>query len=178
MKLKRKKIKGDRMKEIPYKSKISPKMRSLIIIISLFFIGIVLGIIISNLSIGIINDIIEKLKLEINAKNMRYLTNILSISFTLLCINIVLLLTLLWLYIDSYRKTKSSFMLGLTFFIGVLLVRSLLSLSTMFALFTQYVKALPTIWTIIGDTGYGSFSFFLNIFEIIALTILLYLSME
>ena len=41
-------------------------------------------------------------------------------------INILLLLSLLFIYISSFRKTKSSFTLGLVFFIGVLLVQRLL----------------------------------------------------
>jgi|GEM_PF-3242135 len=41
-------------------------------------------------------------------------------------VNVVLLFALLLIYISSYRKTKSSFTLGLVFFIGVLLLQRLL----------------------------------------------------
>ena len=95
------------------------------------------------------------------------------------CVDIILLLGILWIYLDSYRKTKSSFMLGLTFFIGVLFTRSIVTLVTIHSLFIEYVRAIPVLTKafVIGG-GFGTFSFFLNIFEIIAISILLYLSME
>jgi len=41
-------------------------------------------------------------------------------------LNIVLLLVLLILYLNSFVKTKSSFTLGLVFFIGVLLIQKII----------------------------------------------------
>ncbi len=41
-------------------------------------------------------------------------------------LNIALLLTLLIIYLNSYLKTKSSFTLGLVFFIGVLFVQKIM----------------------------------------------------
>ncbi|MBC7128644.1 MAG: hypothetical protein H5T45_02810 [Thermoplasmatales archaeon] len=66
-------------------------------------------------------------------------------------INLVLLLALLLIYINSFLKTKSSFMLGLVFFIGVLLVQRFLSF---------YFPSMP------------------HLFETLALIILLILSLE
>jgi len=66
-------------------------------------------------------------------------------------LNIVLLLALLILYLNSFMKTKSSFTLGLVFFIGVLLVQRIM-------LFF--------------------FPFIPHLFETLALIILLVLSLE
>ncbi|MBC7081378.1 MAG: hypothetical protein H5T44_03950 [Thermoplasmatales archaeon] len=66
-------------------------------------------------------------------------------------INLVLLLALLLIYINSFIKTKSLFMLGLVFFIGVLLVQRFLSF---------YFPDMP------------------HLFETLALIILLILSLE
>ncbi|MEM2508709.1 MAG: hypothetical protein QW673_00705, partial [Candidatus Thermoplasmatota archaeon] len=66
-------------------------------------------------------------------------------------VNLVLLLILLLIYINSFLKTKSSFMLGLVFFIGVLLVQRFLSF---------YFTSMP------------------HLFETLALIILLILSLE
>ncbi|KAA0014868.1 MAG: hypothetical protein FE041_01630 [Thermoplasmata archaeon] len=68
-----------------------------------------------------------------------------------LIINIVLLISLLIIYINSFLKTKSSFTLGLVFFIGVLLIQRIL---------VFYLPFLP------------------HLFETLALIILLILSLE
>ena len=76
-------------------------------------------------------------------------------------INIFLLLALLIIYFDSYLKTKSSFMLGLVFFIGTLMIQSILSIPVIRAFFGfPYLFSLPYM------------------FEMFALVILLVLSME
>ena len=49
-----------------------------------------------------------------------------TIYIAAVLINVILLFAVLVIYISSYRKTKSSFTLGLVFFIGVLLLQRLL----------------------------------------------------
>ena len=84
----------------------------------------------------------------------------------IVCMNMFLLLGLLGSYISSFRRTKSSFLLGLVLFLGVLFMKSLLS--------------LPFISILLGNSLYqsGIFSILPNMFETIALIILFYLSME
>ncbi|HHF55562.1 MAG TPA: hypothetical protein ENL42_01425 [Thermoplasmatales archaeon] len=72
-------------------------------------------------------------------------------------LNIFLLLALLILYMISFAKTKSSFTLGLVFFIGVLLIQKVIFLLGMFV---------------------HSFLFLPPFFETLALIILLVLSLE
>ena len=50
-------------------------------------------------------------------------------------INIVLLLGLLYIYVNSYRKIKSEFTIGLIFFIIAFLVKSIMLLGTMRLIF-------------------------------------------
>jgi hypothetical protein len=166
------------MKNNPYQHKINPKMKAVIIIIGLIFIGVVIGMIISLIEIGSIKEVLQNLDIQPTAAQERRFTMLYIISIVINCIDLTLLVGILWIYIDSYRKTKSSFLLGLTFFIGVLLSRSFLSLAVVQSLFTDYIKLLPSISKAISTTGIGSFSFLLNVFEIIAVSILLYLSME
>ncbi len=79
----------------------------------------------------------------------------------IIIINVFLLLSLLIIYFDSYLKTKSSFMLGLVFFIGILMIQSVLSIPIIRAFFGfPYLFSLPYL------------------FELFALIILLVLSME
>jgi hypothetical protein len=167
------------MKDFPYKNTISQKSKGLIVISSLIFIGIIVGLIFTTIGMNSIIDAIQQSGYNITDMQERRFSLIYTTSMIINCIDLILLIGILWIYLDSYRKTKSSFMLGLTFFIGVLFTRSLVSLVTIHSLFIEYVQAIPLLTKafVIGG-GFGTFSFFLNIFEIIAISILLYLSME
>ncbi len=166
------------MKELPFTNKINPKLKALIVILGLFFIGVIIGCIVSLVGLGLIRDVLQNLNIQPTELQERRFTILYSVSIVVNCIDATLLVGILVLYIDSYRKTKSSFLMGLTFFISVLLARSILSLITIQSLFTEYIQLLPSLAKAISTTGVGSFSFLLNIFEIIAISILLYLSME
>jgi len=167
------------MKDFPYKKTISPKAKALIVIASLIFIGIVVGFIISTIGISAIKDAIQQSGYQPTNAQERRFSLLYTVAMIINCADIVLLIGILWIYLDSYRKTKSSFMLGLTFFIGVLFMRSIVTLITVHSLFIEYVRAIPVLTKTLGiGGGFGTFSFFLNVFEIIAISILLYLSME
>ena len=167
------------MKNFPYKNTISPKTKRLIVIASFIFIGIIVGVIFSTVGFNAIKDAIQQSGYETTVIQERRFSLLYTISMIINCVDIILLIGILWIYLDSYRKTKSSFMLGLTFFIGVLFTRSLVTLVTIHSLFIEYVRAIPLLTkTFVIGGGFGTFSFFLNIFEIIAISILLYLSMD
>jgi hypothetical protein len=167
------------MKDVPYKNTISPKAKVLIVIASLIFIGIVVGYIFSTIGFNFIKDAIQQSGYQATAVQERRFSLLYTVSMIINCVDIILLVGILWIYLDSYRKTKSSFMLGLTLFIGVLFTRSIVTLITVHSLFIEYVRAIPVLTKafVIGG-GFGTFSFFLNVFEIIAISILLYLSMD
>lgn len=167
------------MKDIPYKNTISPKAKALIVIASLIFIGIVVGFIVSTIGFNAIEDAVQGSGYEPTDAQVRRFSLVYGASMIINCVDIVLLIGILWIYSSSYRKTKSSFLLGLTLFIGVLFTRSIVTLISVHSLFTEYVRAIPLLSKALGvGGGFGTFSFFLNIFEIIAISILLYLSME
>jgi hypothetical protein len=79
-------------------------------------------------------------------------------------VNIALLIFLLSIYIDIYRKTRSQFTIGLIIFSLVFLLRAL--------------TANPVVMWIFGFQafGLGPFALLPDLFELIALTVLLYLS--
>ena len=177
--LNNKKIKrGKYMKDNPYKNEISPKMKIFIIILSLFIIGIIIGQIISNIGIILLKQTAEGLGIDISSDLVKRLINSYIWLITIICIDAILLISLLWIYFHTYRKTKSSFILGLNFFIGILLIKSILSIAYLFSLYNNSIRQLPTVLTSLGNSGFGILGFFLNIFEIISISILLYLSME
>lgn len=81
-------------------------------------------------------------------------------------VNIVLVLSLLLIYVNIYRRTGASFALGLIIF--------------SLALFFYTVSSNPFIQTLFGFRafGLGPFATLPDIFALIALTILLYLSLK
>jgi len=134
----------------------------------LIVIGIVLGLVLSTVSLSLAKEQVERRGWrpppdeELPARFvLRYYTG--SILIT---VNIMLLVGLLGVYLQTYAVTRSSFMLGLMFFIGVLLIQSILS--------------LPLLHTLFGYTffGLGPFVILPHVFETMALVILIILSME
>lgn len=147
------------MSDIPYKKQMDPKAKAIAIIIALLIVGMIVGLVISRVSM---NYAREKYQ-GANQRVLSLIGTLYALSMSILCINIALLLGLFWIYADSFRKTKSSFMLGLLLFIGVLFVQSILSL----ILFPVSLGENLSLYGILP-----------NMFETLALIILLYLSME
>ena len=166
------------MKDNPYKNKINPKMKALIIILVLFIIGIIIGQIISNIGIILIKQTAENLGIDISEAVEKRLISGYIWLVTIICIDVVLLISLLWIYFDTYQKTKSSFILGLNFFIGILLIKSIFQIAYLFTLFNNSIRQLPSVLITLGTSGFGILGFLINIFEIMAISILLYLSIE
>jgi disulfide bond formation protein DsbB len=81
-------------------------------------------------------------------------------------VNVALLAFLLTTYIDIYRKTRSQFTLGLIIFSSVFLLRAL--------------TANPLFMWVFGFRafGLGPFALLPDLFEFVALSILLYLSVK
>lgn len=165
------------MNDIPYKKQVDPKVKALVLIFILLIVGVFVGIIISKVSLGFIHGKVE------SVKNIRIYWTAFANNYTLqtifICMNLCLLIGLLSSYISSFRKTKSSFLLGLVLFLMVLFVQSLLSIPLL-----DLIMSIGTINPQIGFScillSYQSitFSILANIFETIALIILYYLSME
>jgi hypothetical protein len=88
-------------------------------------------------------------------------------AFTIIStLNIALLVLLLSVYFDIYRKTKSPFTIGLIIFASAFLVKDLTS--------------SPLVISLLGFRAYGlgPFQFLPGLFEFFALTVLLYLSIK
>jgi hypothetical protein len=88
-------------------------------------------------------------------------------AFTIIStLNIALLILLLSVFLDIYRKTKSPFTIGLIIFATAFLVKDLTS--------------SPLVISLSGFRAYGlgPFEFIPGLFEFFALTVLLYLSIK
>jgi len=148
------------MNEIPIGKKMDPKIKAIAIIVILLVIGMVAGLVLSKVSIAYAK---ERRGIDTSQKGFGLVATLYTLSTIIICVNISFLIGLLWIYISSFRSTKSSFMFGLMIFIGALLVQSLFS--------------LPIIPAALGES-LSLFGVLPNFFETIALVILLYLSME
>lgn len=153
------------MGDIPYKEKMNPKTKAIAIIIVLLFVGMVVGVVISQVSINYAKRRARNLDTAVQ-RLVQAFGDIYTLGTSIICMNIFLLLGLLGIYLDTFRKTKSSFIFGLLLFIGVLFIQSILS--------------LPILQAALGYTAMNVslLGILPNMFETIALVILLYLSME
>ena len=146
-----------------------PKAKMLIILFILLIVGATVGIVLAKTSLNYIEQHARRqgrLDAEKTQRIWKSFMGMYTLATVIICMNLMLLLGLLGAYIQSYRETKSSFLLGLTMFLSVLVVQSILS--------------LPIIHVSVGIILYQSnlFTILPNLFEMIALIILFYLSME
>lgn len=142
--------------------RIDPTTRATLLILSLLILGLLLGYAIASFSFSKLEKRLEESKGE---KVARIARQIYIVKMVIIAMNIFLLLGLLIIYIRSFIKTSSSFMLGLSIFIGVMLAKSLIS--------------LPILGITLGiPSGFNMLGVLSNIFETLALIILFYLSME
>ena len=142
--------------------KINPTAKSTLIMVVLLLVGLIFGAIVANKTFSKIEKRMEEKygkRITEAAKQMYIFRTV------IVAINIFLLLGLLALYVNSFLKTSSNFMLGLSIFVAVLFIQSILSLPILHAAF----GAIPS-FSLVGALS--------NIFETIALVILFYLSME
>lgn len=167
-----------RMDDIPYIQKISPKMKALMTILILFFVGVLIGYVLSFVSLQIILEEINKLPINIDQSRINRSINSYTAAIIFLTIQITLLIGLFYVYFDSFRKTKSQFLIGLNMFIIALLVRSVLSIISLHKIATDYVQVIPYISRTFLTPGLGLLDFVVYLFEITAISILLYISMK
>ena len=149
------------MSDIPIGKEIDPKAKAIAVIILLLVLGMIVGLAISKVSIDYARRKYQDQ--ESYQRLINLIATVYTLSTSIICMNIFLLLGLLRIYIQLFRSTKSGFLLGLSLFIGVLLIQSFLS--------------LPLFPAALGES-LSLYGILPNMFETIALIILLYLSME
>ena len=169
------------------KAKMDPKAKALAILFILLVVGVVVGLVISNVGLSLLQDDFNGRYDAINEVVTRrggdnkwvqdYLTTnqegawenfseIYTLVTIVICMNLFVLLGILGFYVQGFSKTKSNFVLGLILFLGVWFLQSFLSLPIIQTVFGQ------TIWDL------SLFNILPNIFGTIALIIFFYLSSE
>ena len=166
------------MNNKPNTKQINPKTKTIIILIGLIIIGIITGALISVISLQTIYTELGKLTIQIDPiRNNRSITFYTG-ALICLAVEILLLFGILYMYIDSYRTTKSRFLIALNMFIIALFIRSLISVVSLYNTATEYIRVSPYVSRTFLTPGFNELNFIGYIFEIMALCILLYISRE
>lgn len=166
------------MSDISYTKKINPKTKAIGAVFGLIVIGILIGYGISLFSLQTIITKLNDLPIQIDPVRINRSVNYYTGALICLGIEIVLLIGLLYVYSDSYRKTKSRFLIGLDVFIIALFIRSVISVVSLHTVASDYIRISPYVSRTFLTPGFTELNFIVYIFEIIAISVLLYLSME
>ena len=166
------------MNKNSYISQINPRTKTILIISGLILIGIITGYLISLLSLQTISTELEELTIQIDPIRINRSVSFYTGALISVSVEIVLLFGLLYMYYDSYRTTKSRFLLVLNIFIIGLLIKSLLSIISLHNTATEYIKVSPFVSRTFLTPGFNELNIIVYAFEIIAICILLYISNE
>jgi len=176
------------MKQIPIKENNIPayNKKAIRLIVILIVLGIITG---SLLSLVFMNEANQKIensdfslkKGDFDAEPLTISDIIVpSIGVIIVCISTFLLLGLIIVYFKIFLTTSSKYIVGLLFFLIPLFIQSIFSVNTLRTLFISsaipYLNIKESIG--FGFGGLGGILIMVSIFEIIGLSILLYLSSE
>jgi hypothetical protein len=173
----------------PFVKKTSINKRAVRFIALLFIIGAVTGLILSTIFIDETNGIIDQLNIQFQEPfqiQQPHLTTdqiiLPTFGVIIVCISVLLLIGMIAVYIKIGLKTKSPYVVGLLIFLIPLLVQTIFSVSALRSLFLS--AAIPDAYIRIRESigfgfgGFGGVLVVISVFEIIGLTMLLYLSQE
>ena len=166
------------MKKIPLLKKLNPKTKAIITIFGLIIIGTIIGYIMSIFSLQIIITELNKLPIQIDTIRIDRSVNYYTGALICLSVEITLLIGLLYVYFDSYIKTKTRFLISLNIFILALFIRSIISVISLQNIANDFIKVSPYVSRTFLTPGFSELNFIVYTFEIIALSILLFISME
>jgi len=180
------------MKQMPINEEKIPvyNKKAIRIIVILIVLGIITGILLSFLFINEANQRIENMEEidrpfhpgpDFTSQPLQTSDIILpSMGVIIVCISTYLLLGLIIVYIKIFLTTSSKYIVGLLFFLIPLFIQSIFSVNTLRSLFVSSAIPYFNIRESIGFGfgGLGGILIMVSIFEIIGLSILLYLSSE
>lgn len=186
------------MKQMPIKEDKIPgyNKKAIRLIVILFICGIIIGLILSNIFLNESNRFIENLegkgwpKGQVGERDidLQVLSTadiiLLSLGVILACVTTFLLAGLLAIYIKIFFNSNSKYVVGLLFFLSPLLIQSLFFIGMFRTFFTTSRFSIPLNFVRgpnpfgAGFEGLSGVLIILSIFEIVGLSILLYLSSE
>jgi hypothetical protein len=165
---------------------VNPKIRTVVFIIMLIVIGLLVGKLVGMISSPILLENIEgqrgphipppSFELSDDQKQA-IITGYTNVSM-ILCVEISLLLGIIYVFIQTYMKTHSRYLIGFILFVGVFFVKSVTYLLAMTPLITDPIRQAPMAINPLIQGFFGPFGIYFTFFEIIAICILIYLSRE
>ena len=160
-------------------------------ILILVICGIITGMVLSNFFIDEANQIVQNIDPRHNPPHfpdIEYIPEPLTIDdiifptvgVIIVCISTFLLIGLIISNVLIYLKTKSKYVIGLLLFFSPLLLQSIFSINTLRSLYITPAIPFIDIQNRIGfsASGLGGIIVILTIFEIVGLSIVLYLSSD
>ena len=181
------------MKHIPINEEKIPvyNKKAIKLIIALVVCGVITGIILSSYFVNEANDRIKHFDEESGPGVFPGVPGeIVPLTFSdiiipalgviIVCISTFLLIGLIAVYMKIFFKSNSKYIVGLLFFLVPLLIQSLSSINALRSLFVSSAIPFSRIRESIGFGmgGFGGILVIISIFEIMGLSILLYLSTE
>jgi hypothetical protein len=182
------------MKQIPINEEKIPtyNKKAIKLILALVIFGVITGLILSSVFVTEADDRIQHFDDETPPpdrwQNMTFRVEPLTTSEIILpalgvivvCISTYLLIGLIAVYFKIFLKTSSKYVVGLLFFLVPLFIQSIFSVNTLRSLFVSSAIPFGHIRESIGFGfgGLGQILVIVSLFEIIGLSILLYLSTE
>jgi len=164
---------------------INPKIRTVAFILGLIIIGMILGKVVGIISSPILLENIEGPRdphmppsFELSEDQKLAIVNGYTNVSMILCIEIVLLLGLIYVYLRTYLETKSRYLIGFILFVGVFFVKSITYFLAMTPLFADPIRQAPMAINPLLRGFFGPFGIYFTFFEIFAICILIYLSRE
>ena len=173
------------MNGVPFKSKgeITFNNKAIGIITLLIIIGCVAGFILSNQFVNFTNERITDFKDRYNPEaELLTLSDVIipTIGVMIVCTSIFLLIGLIIVYFSIFLKSKSKYIFALLLFLIPMLLKSIYMISALRELYSYPIFPFPPMRESFGFGfgGFGGIIVIVSLFEIIALSILLHLSME
>lgn len=181
------------MNDAPYKNENTPvyNKKAIMLIITLVICGIISGLILSSYFVNEANERISKFDEEtkpfwhqppeFNQEPLSTSDIILpTLGVIIVCITTFLIIGLVAVYVKIFLKSNSKYIVGLLFFLFPLLIQSIFSVNTLRSLYVSSAIPFQNIRESVGFGlgGLGGILVVLSLFEIIGLSILLYLSAE
>lgn len=154
----------------------TPQNNAIIMLFVYLMSGAIIGLFVSFGSLAILRNragIIAEMNPFWDAFRFNF-----TLDTIIICMNIALLLGLLFAYRKDYKQTQSPFLLGLTIFLLVLFVQSVLSLPILNMLVSIIEIGRQGALNIFLTYKSSIFGIISHFFETMALMILFYLSRE
>ncbi len=165
------------MPHIPFMQQISPKKVTFLFLMTLILLGFILGAVLSAGSIYRANQRVQELD-----PDARVQIGFPFFGMTLVTVNIFIVLGLLYTHVSIYKKTKSSFLIGLLLFLVALLVKSLFayaSIQTLTIATALKDSNIPLLETLgFSGIGFGLIFILYHVFEFFVLSMFFYVSRE